>query len=157
MSTVRILQVAVALGLTVPLAAASRAPDTKPLPGYWETTNKATLSKTKVERRCLVASEIDKFLNNPSNRHYTCTYPHRAVGGGNIKLTGTCATKDGQVANVVATGTYSPTRFHMDLDIDTKIVGLPVSGSGSTDAVRLGDECPADAKRSDEAKARGRR
>ena len=54
-------------------AASARAHDDWPQPGYWETTSKLTLSKTKVERRCFVASEINKFLTNPENRHYACT------------------------------------------------------------------------------------
>jgi hypothetical protein len=41
----------------------------------------------------------------------------------------------------------------MDLNIDMKMFGLPVSGGGTTDAHRLGDVCPPDAIRSKAAKA----
>ena len=136
-------------------AAPSLAADGRPVPGYWEATNKATLlvSTTKTERRCLVAADITKFLTNPSPKHYTCTYPQHHVGDGQIKLKGSCATKEGQVADVIATGVYTPSSFHLDLAMSTKLSGLPLSATGSTDAHRLGDTCPADAIRSDEAKA----
>src|SRR3954467_15095566 len=63
---------------------AAQAAEGKPQPGYWEVTNTATLlfPPKKVEQRCLVASEINKFMTGPSNRHYACTYPSRQVGGG---------------------------------------------------------------------------
>jgi predicted alpha/beta hydrolase family esterase len=56
----------------------------RPRPGYWELTNvfNVVITQKKVERRCLVASEINKFMTSPSNRHYACTYPSRDVGGG---------------------------------------------------------------------------
>lgn len=136
-------------------AAPVLAADARPMPGFWEATNKASLLVTtsKTERRCLVAADINKFLNNPSPKHYTCTYPQHRVGDGQIKLKGSCATKEGQVADVSATGTYSPTAFHLDLALSTKLGALPLAATGSTDAHRLGDVCPADALRSDEAKA----
>ena len=144
-----------ALGTTTVHAAAARAAEGKPIPGYWEVTNTTTvlISSKKTERRCLVASEINKFLTGPSNRHYDCTYPSRSVGGGKIVLKGSCATKKGQVANVTAQGTYSPTTFKLNATLSTKLGGIPLSGANTTVAKRLGDTCPADAKRSDEAKA----
>jgi hypothetical protein len=157
MNTIRTAQGLAGLGAVLGLLAAipALAADTRPMPGYWEATNKATLliTKSKTERRCLVAADINKFLNNPSMKHYTCTYPQRRVADGQIKLKGTCATKEGQVAEVWATGSYSPTDFHLDMTLSTKLGGLPLSANGSTDAHRLGDVCPDDAIRSDEAKA----
>lgn len=143
-----------AAGALVPAVAASEV-EGKPVPGYWEVTNTTTvlISSKKTERRCLVASEINKFLTGPSNRHYACTYPSRSVGGGKIALKGSCATKKGQVANVTAQGTYSPTTFRLNATLSTKIGGIPLSGVNTTVAKRLGDTCPADAVRSDEAKA----
>lgn len=134
---------------------ASAAADGKPQPGYWEVTNTATLlfSSKKVERRCLVASEINKFMTGPSNRHYACTYPTRVVGDGKIRLKGSCATKKGQVALISAQGSYSPVTFKLNATLSTKIGGLPLSGAAVTSARRLGDVCPADALKSDEAKA----
>lgn len=146
------------MGLTL-LGASAALPatptDIKPKPGYWEVGETATLlfSAKKIEHRCLVNSEINKFLNGPSNRHYDCTYPVRASGDGRIRLKGSCATKKGQVAYVSAQGTYSPTTFKLVMSISTKIGGVPLSGKATTDAKRIGDSCPADALRSDEAKA----
>lgn len=127
----------------------------KPVPGYWEVTNTTTvlISSKKTERRCLVASEINKFLTGPSNRHYACAYPSRSVGAGKIALKGSCTTKKGQVADVSAQGTYSPTTFKLNATLSTKIGGIPLSGVNTTVAKRLSDTCPADAVRSDEARA----
>ena len=142
-----------AVGLMSPVAALGA--EGKPVPGYWEVTNTTTvlISSKKTERRCLVASEINKFMTGPSNRHYACTYPSRSVGGGRIALKGSCTTKKGQVADVSAQGTYSPTTFKLDATLSTKIGGFPLSGVNTTTARRLGDSCPSDAARSDEAKA----
>lgn len=147
---------ALAAGLLALLLAAPSTADTvgRPRPGYWELTNVFTVVVTqkKVEKRCLVASEINKFMTAPSNRHYACTYPSRAVGDGKILLKGSCATKEGQVADVTATGGYSPETFRLKLALSTKIAGIPLSGTATTTARRLGDTCPAEAARSDEAK-----
>ena len=149
-----VLTAAVSACLAAP-AMAAESVDGKPKPGYWEVGEIATLlfSAKKIEHRCLVGSEINKFLNGPSNRHYACTYPTRATGDGKIRLKGSCATKKGQVAYVSAQGTYSPTTFKLVMSISTKIGGVSLSGKATTDAKRLGDTCPADALRSDEAKA----
>ena len=145
-----------ALTLAAVTLAAPAAADSvgRPRPGYWELTNVFTVVVTqkKVERRCLVASEIQKFMTAPANRHYACTYPSRAVGDGKILLKGSCATKEGQVADVTATGGYSPETFRLKLALSTKIAGIPLAGTATTTARRLGDSCPADAARSDEAR-----
>lgn len=156
MRLVRTATTVAALGLGLAAAAgAAHAADGKPQPGYWEVTNTATLLFTskKVEHRCLVASEINKFMTGPSNRHYACTYPTRVVGDGHIRLAGSCATKKGQVAKITAQGTYSPVTFRLNATLSTKIGGIPLSGAATTSARRLGDTCPPEALRSDEAKA----
>ena len=147
------IALAAAVGALAP--AAARGAEGKPTPGYGEVTNTTTvlISSKKTERRCLVASEINKFLTGPSNRHYACTYPSRSVGGGKIALKGSCTTKKGQVADVSAQGSYSPTTFKLNATLSTKIGGIPLSGVNTTAARRLGDTCPAEALRSDEAKA----
>lgn len=126
----------------------------RPRPGYWELTNVFTvvITQKKVERRCLVASEINKFMTSPSNRHYACTYPSRNVGEGKILLKGSCATKEGQVADVTANGGYAPDSFRLKLSLSTRIAGIPLAGTATTTARRLGDVCPDDAARSDEAR-----
>lgn len=142
--------------LALLLAAGPAAADSvgRPRPGYWELTNVFTvvITQKKVERRCLVASEIQKFMTSPSNRHYACSYPSRAVGDGRILLKGSCATKEGQVADVTANGGYAPESFRLKLSLSTKIAGIPLAGTATTTARRLGDVCPPDAARSDEAK-----
>lgn len=140
-----------ALTLAAPVAADSVG---RPRPGYWELTNVFTvvITQKKVEQRCLVASEINKFMTSPSNRHYACTYPSRAVGDGKILLKGSCSTKEGQVADVTASGGYSPDTFRLKLALSTRIAGIPLAGTATTTARRLGDACPPAAARSDEAK-----
>ncbi len=115
-----------------------------PLPGYWELSNTAKLviSSRSTEKKCFTAADIDKVLEGPSNRHYKCTYPIRVVGGGKIRLTGTCVTKRGQVAEVTAEGTYSATAFRLRAKLKTKISGVQLAADASTTARRLGDICP---------------
>ena len=48
--------------------------------------------------------------------------------------------------------TALPTPEELTAALSTKIGGIPLAGSAITDAKRLGDVCPADALRSDEAK-----
>ena len=70
------------------LAAASPvlAAPTTILPGYWESTSKATLlteSAPKVEKRCLTpGDQVDAYLTGPSTRRYTCVYSSTNVHGG---------------------------------------------------------------------------
>jgi hypothetical protein len=137
-----------AAAATVCLATAANAhgADATPAPGYWETTSTSTLlfSSTSVDRKCFTAADVSKVLQGPSNRHYTCTYPTRVVGGGKIRLKGTCVTKRGQVANVTAQGVYTPTTFHLSANLDTNLGGLPIAGTATTDARRIADACPID-------------
>jgi hypothetical protein len=113
-------------------------------PGYWESTNKAQLiiSQTTTEKRCLLAKDVDKFLQGPSNRHYKCDYPYRSVGNGRLSFKGTCVDKKGRKVNVVATGSYSPDRFQITANLSGKLAGVPLSATFSTDARRIGDVCP---------------
>jgi hypothetical protein len=91
-------------------------------------------------------------MTSPSNRHYACTYPSRNVGEGKIFLKGSCTTKEGQVAAVTASGGYTPETFRLKLSLSTKIAGIPLAGTATTTARRLGDVCPDDAAQSDEAR-----
>ena len=118
-------------------------------PGYWDVTNKVSaavvLGQTKTEKRCITPSEVSKFVEGPSNRHYKCTYPTRIFHNGKITLRGSCATKNGHTAKVQATGSYSPSTFRMTARIDTTYAGIPLSGTATTDARRISDTCPAPA------------
>ena len=145
----RALPISLGLGLAM-LSASSgsslAADDQVPLPGYWETASKATLlftSKT-VEHKCLSATDVAKFMQGPSNRHYDCTYPIKTTGGGKMRFKGQCATKKGQVAYVTAQGTYSPTTFSLKASLKTTIAGVGLSGTATTEARRISDVCPAE-------------
>ena len=126
--------------LPLPLAAAPSAIQ----PGYWESTNKllSPIHQSKVEKRCITAAEVDKFMAGPSNRHYTCTYPIRVITGGVIRLKGVCVSKSGQKVAVRGAGTYTPTSFTLTADIATVFLGLDILGRASTEAHRIGDVCP---------------
>lgn len=132
------------------LAAAAAAPamarETSPiLPGWWESTNTASMviSKTERERRCITPADVEKILAGRINRHYTCTYPEKRVGGGKMFFKGTCVDKRGRKVNVTANGTYSQTAFQLEADLSGKYGGIPLAASASTSAKRIGDVCPA--------------
>jgi hypothetical protein len=137
------------LGLTAAAGAAGPASAQETIqPGYWEVTNKveAVIRKTSQERRCITPAQVAKFNMGPANKHYACTYPTRVFENGRIVLKGVCTDKKGKQAQVAATGSYSPTTFQMTADVDASYAGVPISARFSTDARRLGDVCPADAK-----------
>lgn len=144
MKTTRTLAVIGLLGFAAaaPVALA-REPATGILPGWWESTNKATMviSKTEVERRCITPADVDKILSGRINRHYTCTYPVKRVGGGKMYFQGTCVDKRGRKVNITANGTYSATAFELSADLSGKYGGIPLAASMSTNARRIGDTC----------------
>ena len=117
-------------------------------PGYWDVTNKveAIISKTTTEKRCISPAEVSKFMMGPSNRHYKCEYPTRVFKDGKITLKGQCASKKGRQVLIEATGSYAPESFRLVADVDTTYAGLPLGGRFTTEAKRLGDTCPPDAK-----------
>lgn len=133
------------LGLIV--SAPARAQDTIQ-PGYWEVTNKveAMISKTSQERRCITPAQAARFDQGPANKRYACTYPTRVFENGRIVLKGTCVDKKGKPAQIAVTGSYSPSTFRMVADVNATLAGAPVNAKFYTDARRLGDACPADAK-----------
>ena len=116
-------------------------------PGYWETTSKVTapFPTKKTERRCIKPQDVTKFMEGKINHIYTCTYPTKEVGGGRIRLEGTCATRDGPATPISGQGTFSSDTMHIDARIAPQIGGLTVNVRASTDAKRLGDTCPAEA------------
>lgn len=124
----------------LPLIAASTAIQ----PGYWESTNKllSPIHQTTVEKRCITAADVDKFMAGPSNRHYACTYPTRVITGGLIRLKGVCVSKKGQKVSIKGSGVYTPTSFTLTADVATVFLGLDIVGRASTDAHRIGDICP---------------
>ena len=113
-------------------------------PGYWESTSKllSPIHQTTVEKRCILATDVEKFMAGPSNRHYACTYPGRAIAGGKIRLKGVCVSKNGQKVSVQGAGAYTSTSFTLTADIATVFLGLNIVGRATTDAKRIGDVCP---------------
>lgn len=116
-------------------------------PGYWETTNKVTspFPTSKTERRCIKPSDVAKFMDGPSNHIYTCTYPTRIVGDGKIKLAGSCKSKNSKPVPISGEGVFTRDTFHMDARIQARVGGLTIPVRASTDAKRIGDDCPAEA------------
>ena len=113
-------------------------------PGYWESTSRmlSPIQTKTVEKRCISAAEVAKFMMGPSNRHYACTYPTRVFENGKIVLKGACVSKKGRHVDVEGHGTFSQTAFKLNATVATEFAGIPLSGKVSTEARRLGDECP---------------
>lgn len=113
-------------------------------PGYWETISKVTspFPTQKTEKRCIKPADVAKFMEGKINHIYTCTYPTKEVGGGRIRLVGTCATRDGPAIPISGTGAYTADTMHIDARITPQIGGLSIPVKASTDARRLGDACP---------------
>lgn len=146
-------RIVIIAGALAALAAPAFAADSI-LPGYWETTSRVTapIASSTTEKRCIAPADVAKFMEGPSNRHYACTYPTREISGGKIVLKGQCVAKNGQQIAVQGQGDYTPTSFHLAAEIQTNFYGLTISGKADTDAKRLGDTCPPDAKTSDAGK-----
>lgn len=131
-------------GLSAPTLAVAQ--EQTILPGYWSVTNRVAVVAGKTEKRCITPSEVAKFVMGPSNRHYKCDYPTKVFRDGKITLKGVCATKNGHQAKIDATGTYTPTTFKMTANVQTTLTGLPVSAKAVTDAKRISETCPPEAK-----------
>jgi hypothetical protein len=126
--------------------AAPAAAQTSIKPGYWETTSRVTspFPTSKTERRCIKPADVAKFMDGPSNHIYTCTYPTREVGHGKIRLAGSCKSRDGKPVPISGEGTFTSDSFKLNARIETQFGGLTVPVRASTEARRLGDDCPAD-------------
>ena len=113
-------------------------------PGYWETTSKVTspFPTSKTEKRCIKPADVAKFMEGKINHIYTCTYPTKQVGGGHIKLQGSCATKDGPPVPISGEGSFTSETMHIDARVSISVGGLNVPVKASTDAKRLAETCP---------------
>jgi hypothetical protein len=115
-------------------------------PGYWEATDKvlSPIHSEKVERRCIAAKDVAKFMTCYINHHYSCQCPEQSYSGGRIQYRGVCVDSKGARVGIVGQGTYTETTLHMTAEVTFRIAGIPISGQASTDAHRLGDVCPAE-------------
>lgn len=127
--------------LAGPTAAAAQATI---LPGYWETTSQiiSPFPTTKVERRCIRPEDVDKVIAGAPNHNYTCTYPTKQIGGGKIRLAGSCKTKHSDPVPISTVGVYTEDTLRMDARVTANIAGLKVPVHARTSGRRLGDVCP---------------
>ena len=140
MSLIRVLcYAAPVVAIALPVLA-----ETTILPGYWESKNHSELLVTQdsTDRKCITPAQVETYLSGPANNHYTCTYDHRAVGDGAVKLAGHCVDNNGMKMDVAIAGTYTTESFHLKAQLHTKFATLPIAGSASIDAHRLSAECP---------------
>jgi hypothetical protein len=119
-------------------------------PGYWETTSQilSPFPTTKVERRCIRPEDVDKVIAGSPNHNYTCTYPTKEIGGGKIRLAGSCKTKNSDPVPISTEGVYTADSLRMDAYVRAKVGGLSIPVHARTSGKRLGDVCPtADARK----------
>lgn len=116
-------------------------------PGYWETTSQiiSPFPTKKVEKRCIRPEDVEKVIAGSPNHNYTCTYPTKEIGGGKIRLAGSCKTKRGEPVPVSTEGVYTATTIRMDAYIRPKLGGLTVPVHARTSGTRIGDVCPTQA------------
>lgn len=128
-------------------AATATAPRTSIEPGYWETVSQviSPFPTSKTERRCIRPEDVEKVIAGSPNHNYTCTYPTKQIGGGKIRLEGSCKTKHDDPVPIRTEGVYTADSLRMDAYVKAKVAGLPVPVHARTTARRLGDECPAPA------------
>jgi hypothetical protein len=129
------------------LAATTAAAQTTIQPGYWETTSQVTspFPAKKTEQRCIRAEDVDKVIAGSPNHNYTCDYPTKEIGGGKIRLAGSCRTKTGDPVPISSSGVYTADSLELDATVRVKFGGLTVPVHARTTARRLGDTCPATA------------
>ncbi|HEV2362653.1 MAG TPA: DUF3617 family protein [Caulobacteraceae bacterium] len=115
------------------------------LPGYWESVNRVIypLPSEKTDRRCITPKDIAKFLRGPQNHIYHCVYPVQEASGGHIRFSGVCVDKKGHAARIRGEGAYTPTTLQMTARGSFKALGIPIPFAASTQAHRIGDQCPS--------------
>ena len=116
------------------------------LPGLWEYQSSLGGMGGKTEQKCLTKSEVDRFLTDPSNRHYACDITSREVGGGKVRMQGVCTNRKHaeQKIGVSLSGGYTPETFTLKGKASAKVIGdLELPLSVSVNAHRLGAACQA--------------
>jgi len=118
------------------------------LPGYWESTTKASfpVASNKTERKCIAAKAINAYLTGPVNNHYSCHYDSQSLNDGHAHMTGECVDNNGLHSKVVIDGTYAAEAFNLDAKLQVMLGGLAIPVSTSIEAHRLSAECPAGIK-----------
>jgi hypothetical protein len=131
--------------IALALAGSAAAAEPPIRPGCWESTSEVTspIHSTSTTRRTISAADVDKFLTGPINHHYSCVYPTSQVAAGRLLMKGVCTDNKGRKVQVDSQGRYTPTSFHVEANIATTLLGLPLSGHATTEAHRIGDTCPA--------------
>jgi hypothetical protein len=113
-------------------------------PGYWEATERvlSPIRTTKVERRCIAAQDVTRFMSCYINHHYSCQCPEQSYAGGQIRYRGICVDHKGAKVGVAGQGTYTADTLHLTADVT-----FSFEGRASTDARRIGDDCPPAAQK----------
>ena len=114
------------------------------LPGLWEYKTSLVGVGGAPGQKCLTKAQIDKFLTDPSNRHYDCDYATREVGGGHVKLAGACTNRKHpeQKIGLTLKGDYTPETIEMKGHATTKLAGLDLPLAAAVTAHRLSDCTP---------------
>jgi hypothetical protein len=114
-------------------------------PGYWESTNKvlSPIQETKTDRRCITPKDVAKFMSCHINHHYTCQCPEQSYSDGKIRFHGECLSNKGEKVRIAGEGDYTDTTLHMTAKGQFLLFGLPIEIEASTDAHRIGDDCPS--------------
>jgi hypothetical protein len=110
-------------------------------PGYWESVDTVgfPVATSKTDRRCITPKDVAKVMEGPSNHIYACDYPDHTAANGQISFQGTCVDKKGFRVGISGHGTYTPTTLVMTATVK---IG-PLAVVASTNAHRIGDQCPA--------------
>lgn len=116
------------------------------LPGLWEFQSSLAGMSGKSETKCLTKAQVDRFLTDPSNRHYDCDVSEREVGAGKVRLKGVCANRKHaeQKIGVSLAGTYAPETFSLKGTALPRIFGgIEVPVAASVTAHRVSADCSA--------------
>jgi len=133
-----------ALAITAQGSSLAAAATTSIQPGYWETTSQviSPFPTSKTEKRCIKPEDVEKVIAGSPNHNYTCIYPTKEIGGGRIKLAGSCKTKHSDPVPVTGEGVYTRETLRLDAYVKTKVAGLTVPVHARTTGKRIGDVCP---------------
>ena len=107
-------------------------------PGFWESRASAVVINGS-DRRCLRASDIERYVHGWSNSVYACTYPVSTVSGGQVVWQGTCSSRGGRHLRIEARGTYTQTSFRVTGRVTSRLAGINLTAPFTMTARRLGE------------------